>query len=92
MDVSYDEILKRSNGIIIDIRSFYEYQKGHISGAICIPEQELINSSSKYLKKDITYYLYCNHGHRSKNVSNFLNKLGYHTVNILGGYYNSLLR
>lgn len=91
MDISFDEILKRNDDIIIDIRSISDYRNGHITGAISIPEVELVREPSKYLEKYKTYYLYCNYGNRSRIVSNYLNQLGYHTVNILGGYHNYLL-
>ena len=77
---------------IIDIRSLNNYNKGHIDGAIHINQFDLLFNPSKYLKKDEIYYIYCNSGVSSKVVVNKLNSLGYHTVNIDGGYNNYLLR
>ncbi len=80
------------NHNIIDIRSFYQYKNGHILGAKSIEKDELLNNPSKYLKKEETYYIYCNSGVQSKSVVQKLNSIGYSTVNIDGGYYNYLLR
>lgn len=89
MDITYNQI---HSGVIIDIRNSFQYQIGHIPSAISIPEGELLKNPSTYLNKDSIYYLYCNSGIRSKRCVNYLNSLGYHTVNIIGGYQNYLLR
>lgn len=77
---------------IIDIRSFFQYQKGHIPGAISIEKYELLANPSKYLNKKQTYYIYCSSGIQSKMVVQRLNSIGYSTINIPGGYNNYLLR
>ncbi len=89
MNISIKEVLNKDH--IIDIRSEFQYLKGHIRGASCIPESILLSNPSKYLTKEEVYYLYCNHGNRSKMCVNYLNQLGFHTVNIVGGYDNYLL-
>ena len=90
--ITISELLKLNTNNIIDIRNNYEYQLGHIKNAKSIPVNELLLSPEKYLKKEETYYLYCNSGFTSLNVVKKLNKLGYRTVNIIGGYHNYLLR
>ena len=40
----------------------------------------------KYLKKNKVYYLYCDLGIRSEQLSKMLNKKGYKTFSIEGGY------
>lgn len=77
---------------IIDIRSRYEYSINHIPGAINIDYLELLSNPSKYLNMNDTYYLYCTSGYTSSMVVNKLNRLGYKTVNIDGGFNNYLLR
>ena len=47
--------------------------------------------SKRYLKKDREYYLYCSSGTRSRLLVNWLNKHGYHAINIIGGFHNYLL-
>ena len=77
---------------IIDIRSKDKYNVSHIPGAINIDSMELLNNPSRYLNMNDIYYLYCTSGYTSSMVSNKLNKLGYNTVNIDGGFNNYLLR
>jgi rhodanese-related sulfurtransferase len=77
---------------IIDIRSKDKYNASHIPGAINIDSMELLNNPSRYLNMNDIYYLYCTSGYTSSMVSNKLNKLGYNTVNIDGGFNNYLLR
>ena len=81
-------------GIIIDIRTNYEYNLGHIEGAINIPYYNLLNNYNHYLNKYQKYYLYCDYGKQSKEISDRLNMFGYNTESIIGGYleykkYNS---
>lgn len=78
--------LKYTNSIIIDIRTNYEYANGHIDGAISIPYYNLLNNYSHYLNKYQSYYLYCEYGVQSKEISDRLNQFGYNTDSISGGY------
>ena len=77
---------------IIDIRSKSKYLENHIPGAINIDSYDLIFNPSKYLNSNEKYYIYCTSGITSKSVVNKLNKMGYNTVNIDGGFNNYLLR
>lgn len=91
MEISIIELLGKKNKSIIDIRSYPKYLKGHIEGAVSIDAYNLLFHPEKYLQKEKTYYLYCDSGMRSKRLSHELNKKGYSTVNIQGGYHNYLL-
>ena len=71
---------------IIDIRNRKDYLLGHIDGAESIPYFELFSNYNKYLNKNETYHIYCKSGNTSKRLVEYLNSLGYHTVNIDGGY------
>ena len=92
MNIHMIDLLNLPNKNIIDIRERNRYLQGHIPNAISIEATELSKYPEKYLKKDSTYYLYCDSGFRSKILTQRLNRLGYHTVNIIGGYNNYLLR
>ena len=89
--IAIKELLSKQDITIIDIRPNYEYQYGTIKNAINIPAIKLINSPSKYLEKNKTYYLLCQSGRQSLDIVNKLNIQGFHTVNIIGGYNNYLL-
>lgn len=69
----------------IDVRDREKYLKGHIEGAISIPFLELFLNPN-VLSKDVEYILYCDSGNKSKILVNHLNSLGYHCVNLEGGY------
>jgi len=72
--------------VIVDIRTNYDYSNGHIDGAINIPYYNLLNNYSHYLNKHQFYYLYCEYGMQSKEISDRLNSFGYQTDSISGGY------
>lgn len=85
-EISIDELTKMNNPNIIDIRDNYSYAKGHISGAKNIPYYSLLINYAIYLDKHDIYYLYCNYGHQSKEISDKLNAYGYHTFYVKEGY------
>lgn len=84
--ISFEELKKISNPIIVDIRDSYSYNISHIKNAINIPYYNLLNNYSHYLNKNNTYYLYCDEGIQSKEISSRLNSFGYNTKSIKGGY------
>lgn len=84
--VNIMDIMMINNPIIIDIRSAYSYSLGHISGAINVPYYNLLNNYSHYLSKYNKYYLYCDTGDQSLEIVIRLNKFGYNTLSIKGGY------
>ena len=71
---------------IIDIRDYLSYTKGHILNSINIPAKTLLSALEKYLKPKEIYYIYCQTGKTSKQLVNIVNKRGYHTVDVIGGY------
>ena len=72
--------------IILDTREQYEYDEGHIPGAILIPYTEIENRAEKELPdKDALILVYCRSGRRSKIASESLVKLGYTNVKEFGG-------
>lgn len=84
------ELMMINNPIIIDIRSVYSYSLGHINGAISVPYYNLLNNYSHYLSKYNRYYLYCDTGEQSLEIVTRLNKFGYDTLSIRGGYQEYL--
>lgn len=77
---------------IIDIRSSQSYNNNHIPGAINIPYEKLILRPDAYLKFSKTYYLYCQKGLSSKKVVSLLNRMGYHTIHVEGGYEEWIMK
>lgn len=84
------DLLSLGEVVIIDIRAIYYYNMGHIRGAISIPYYNLLNNYSHYLNKYTRYYLYCETGEQSSEIANRLNRFGYDTVSIEGGYQEYL--
>ena len=75
-----------SGYIIIDARTQEEYDQGHITGAILIPEYEIADRAEKELPdKDQLILVYCRSGRRSKIAAEELVKLGYTNVKEFGG-------
>lgn len=90
-NISVAEFLKLPNPNVIDLRSIQNYNNHHIPNAKNIPFEKLISKPSLYLSRNETYYLYCTYGKKSISVCRILNNLGYHTVNINGGYESWIL-
>ena len=72
--------------VLIDIRENYEYRMGHIEGAVNITRDLLELVPNKYLNKKDLYILYCDKGIYSLKLSNKLNRLGFNTISLDGGY------
>lgn len=83
------KLLPRIN--LIDIRSIEKFNDNHIPGAINIPDEKLLANYQKYLDPNQTYYLYCQKGLKSLKISQILNRLGYKTANLNGGYESWIL-
>lgn len=83
--ITYKKLKLIPNPIIIDVRDVNEYNEFHLTNAINIEFLELLYNYEKYISKNITYYLICQTGYRSKIVSKKLNKLGYKTMYIVNG-------
>ena len=88
MEVFYKELNPSFN--VIDLRDRYEYNAGHYTNSINIPYRELLNNPSRYLNKNMKYYLYCTSGIRSKRATELLSLIGYNVVNVKDGYQNKL--
>jgi rhodanese-related sulfurtransferase len=75
--------------ILLDVREADELEEGKIDGAINIPLGQLIRKARRgemddlKRKKIITY---CNSGYRGNIAADELNKIGFDTVTIEGGY------
>lgn len=88
--VSMDDIVQIMNEnedyIILDVRTFEEYNEGHIPNAVCIPN-ETINEEvvNKLPNKEQLILIYCRSGSRSKQAANKLKDLGYTNLIEFGG-------
>ena len=87
-NVEADDIenLLKNKEFLLDVREEYEYQDGHIKGAINLPLREILEKKDT-LPRDKDIYVYCRSGHRSADAVNFLKSLGFEKVhNVDGGF------
>ena len=72
--------------IILDVREQYEFDEGHIPGAILIPYTEIEDKAEEIIDdKDAQILVYCRSGRRSKIAAEALVELGYTDVKEFGG-------
>lgn len=75
--------------ILLDVRTWTEYDEGHIPGAICIPNENIKTQEPEELpNKEQRIYVYCRSGNRSKRAADKLSKLGYQNIIEIGGILN----
>lgn len=90
VSISQNEAMKlmeeEENYVILDVRREDEFVEGHIPGAICIPNESIIEEAEGILKdKDQLILVYCRSGNRSKQASRKLADLGYTRIREFGG-------
>lgn len=72
--------------LLLDVRTQEEYDQGHISGAILLPDDEITDRAAQELPdKDALILLYCRSGRRSAQAAAELARLGYTQVRDFGG-------
>jgi rhodanese-related sulfurtransferase len=72
--------------VIVDVRREDEYAKGHIPGAILIPNESIgTEQPSELPDLDQIILVYCRSGRRSKEASQKLADIGYTNVYEFGG-------
>ena len=78
------KMLKDKEVVLVDVREPYEVEICNIKGSLFIPMNE-IPQNIEQLDKEKRYAVMCHSGVRSLYVSNYLNSLGYSTLNVTGG-------
>ncbi len=73
------------NYVLLDVRSYEEFDEGHIEGATLIPVDELADRWAEIEEYD-KILVYCRSGNRSATASDILLDAGFTDVyNLLGG-------
>ena len=86
MDEAVQMMRDEKDYIILDVRRPDEFAKGHIPGAINVPNEEIGTSEIAELRdKSQLILVYCRSGIRSKEASEKLVKLGYTNIVEFGG-------
>lgn len=71
---------------IVDVREPYEFQSGHIQGAVNIPLGRIAFVARKELSPDEEIVLVCRSGNRSMQAARKLSRMGYRRLyNLSGG-------
>ena len=80
------EMMKSEDVVIVDVRTQEEYVQGHIPGAICVPNESIVDAQPEELP-DLgqTILVYCRSGRRSKEAAQKLADMGYTNVYEFGG-------
>ena len=78
------KMLKNNEVVLLDVREPYEIEICNVKGSLFIPMNE-IQQNIDQLDKEKRYAVMCHSGVRSLYVSNYLNSLGYSTLNVIGG-------
>ncbi|MCH4167534.1 MAG: rhodanese-like domain-containing protein [Megasphaera sp.] len=71
--------------VILDVRTAGEYAEKHIPGARLVPNETIGNTPIEGLRTDDVILVYCRTGHRSKQASDKLVKMGYKNIYDFGG-------
>lgn len=85
-DEAFELLENDKRALLIDVRSYEEYQQGHIKGSICIPLHDLaINPYSVSIRKDTAIILYCQRGYKSSLAAMTLLEAGYSNIFTIPG-------
>ena len=84
------EMMEMEDGhVIVDVRRQDEYRKGHIPGAVLIPNESISVAPPEQLPdKDQVILIYCRTGVRSKQAAQKLADMGYTNLYEFGGIMN----
>ena len=79
-----DALEAAGSSLVLDVREQFEWDAGHIDGALHIPMNEVPGRLDD-LPKDRPVIVVCHLGQRSAVVANFLAQQGYSVENLDGG-------
>ena len=81
------EMMNADDGlVVVDVRTQEEFDGGHIPGAICIPNESIVDAQPAELPDlEQTILVYCRSGRRSKEAAQKLADMGYTEVYEFGG-------
>ena len=86
--VEFNKLINSDEGIILDVRTIDEVNKGHIQDATNIDFYASdLTSKLNLLRKDVPVYVYCASGGRSSKTVAKMKDLGFKKVfNLIGGF------
>ena len=75
---------REGEALIIDLRSRDEFMRGHVPGAVNVPQGKFYGELRGRKRQPVV--LYCDRGALSMAVARELERQGYHTKSIVGGF------
>ena len=83
----FDELIKNSNVLLLDVRTPSEFAESHLADAINIDVNgsDFVKKALERIDKHFTIAVYCRSGRRSANAAGLLAKEGFKVVNLSGG-------
>jgi rhodanese-related sulfurtransferase len=84
MMAEFEQLLRKGDLNVVDVREIDEFESGHIKGAEHIALGEIPTSLEK-LDKSKEYHMMCLSGARSAMASKYLAQQGFKIVNVMGG-------
>ncbi|WP_104086910.1 rhodanese-like domain-containing protein [Arthrobacter sp. GMC3] len=82
MNVTVSEL--GQDAVILDVREDYEWEAGHVDGALHIPLEQL-PARLEELDPDTDLFVICRTGGRSFRATTWLTENGYSAFNVIGG-------
>lgn len=79
-------MINREDPIILDVSNSGEYAKGHIHGALHMPQSKIEAGNQELLKhKERPVLVYCKNGQVAPQMATRLTRMGFTNVNVLSG-------
>ena len=79
------EEARRTDGLLIDVRTPEEYHAGHIPGSVNIPLGRTDTIKAIFPDPEARLYVYCRSGSRSAQACALFQQMGYKSVQNIGG-------
>ncbi|HYW77528.1 MAG TPA: HesA/MoeB/ThiF family protein [Gammaproteobacteria bacterium] len=83
-EITHEQIDRYPNALLVDVREDYEWESGHLPGAVHHPLSGLLEALPE-LPESKHYVFYCAHGQRSLFAAKLFRDAGYHSVFSLAG-------
>ena len=87
IDAAEARRLQQTGAVVVDVRERFEFERGHVPGAINIPLTEVAERANE-IPKDQPVVLHCALGSRSRLAGERLAGMGYENVKNLGGGFS----
>ena len=87
-DEARERLEANPDAILLDVRTQEEYDGGHIPGAVCFPNEDILPEFPLPFEKDAEILVYCRSGRRSAEAAEKLAEMGCTNVADFGGILN----